>query len=408
MTDSAKQVSIADFQVGQVLPGDIVDDEGKVLFRQGLKLSENILAAWQRRGAGPFFMREHTGDQPTSAPVSVPTAIGVHYSQNSIARINQWIDDTVQELNGLVEKLQSDQFPTLSVIEACMDEYALLLNSDPTAIAYCVLRGEKDDQNENAPARRCAYMAALAGVVGQAYGLSHDDSARTCLAALLHDLALFPGILEKIQDSFETEDERQSVVVRHGYFSCDLLNARTGLPEIVRIVMQQVHEQMDGTGYPRNIPGHVINVMARLINIVDAFLTLTAAGNCGAGFVPADAIAYLVHHTSRGAFDREAMLAFIKIQTMYGIGSRVVLDDGRSAVVLRSVESNPLRPIVEIEDASNDQPKVAIDLTQTQLNIVKPLEDERFAHRTRMAKSQMSEILWQQYNSLNTTAVSLF
>lgn len=78
-------------------------------------------------------------------------------------------------------------------------------------------------------------------------------------------------------------------------------------------------------------------------------MSLISAGTNEPGFVPADAIAYMVYHTSRGAFDREGMMAFIKWQTMYGIGSLVQLDDGRQATVMRAAENNPLRPIVELK-----------------------------------------------------------
>lgn len=402
MTASLAQVNIDDFEIDQILLGDIVDDQEKVLFRQGLKLTNDILAAWQRRGDGPFFLRS-TPDAGLATQSSATHEItsGGH-DPELVKQVFDWFDITVEELDALVGRVLADQLPTLNGIEASVERFQKLLEDDAAAVAYCVI--ERGDQANSSPSLRCAFMAALVGVVGQGYGLSHDDCYRTCLAALLHDLALFPGILEKIQDAFESEEERQTVVVRHGFFSSDLLSARTGLPEHVRIIMQQVHEQMDGTGYPRGIPGHVINVMSRLINVVDAFLTLVVAGNCGAGFIPADAIAYLVHHTSRGAFDREAMLAFIKVQTMYGIGSRVELDDGRQATVLRSAESNPLRPIVCVHDDSD----TIVDLTQTELNIVKPVEDQRFAQRSRLAKPQMQAILWQQYNSLSPTAVSLF
>ncbi len=402
MSHTLAQVSIEDFEVDQVLLGDIVDDQEKVLFREGLKLTKDILAAWRRRGAGPFFQRSSSVEASDKASAAMPTtALGGH-DPDLVNQVFDWFDSAVEELDALVAKVLADQLPTLSGIESSLERFQELLTKDAAAVAYCVI--ERGDQANSSPSRRCAFMAALVGVVGHGYGLNRDDCYRSCLAALLHDLALFPEILEKIQDSFESEEERQSVVVRHGFFSSDLLGARTGLPEHVRIIMQQVHEQMDGSGYPRGIPGHVINVMSRLINVVDAFLTLVVAGNCGAGFVPADAIAYLVHHTSRGAFDREAMMAFIKVQTMYGIGSRVELDDGRHATVLRSAENNPLRPIVCLHDEGNR----IIDLSQTQLNIVKPIEDQRFSQRTRLAKSQMQAILWQQYNSLSQSAVSLF
>lgn len=376
MTEPANQASVGKTEVDRALPND-------------LNVRENQTAT---AVAEPT---EHQGAENGHDP-------------EVLKRINSWLDEAASELDALVARVLADQLPTLNSIEASLDGFLEMFKKDSTAIAYCVIHGEQDADKAHEPSRRCVNMTALVGVVAQSYGLSREDCWSTCLAAMLHDLALFPGILEKIQDAFESEDERQSVVVRHGFFTSDLLSARTGLADLVRMVMQQVHEQMDGTGYPRGIPGRVTNVMARLINLVDAFVTLTSGGNCGSGFVPADAIAYLVHHTSRGAFDREAMMAFIRVQTMYGIGSRVMLDDGREATVLRGVDNHPLRPVVRLANVQADEEQTVIDLSQTQLNIVKPIEDQRFAYRTRMTKSQMQAVLWQQYNSLSASVVSLF
>ncbi len=393
MAEPLKQVNISDFEVGQSLPGDIVDGQEKILFRQGLKLTKDILAAWQRRGDGPFFLRAGEADAtPSGSEGNHQTTSGVAQTHN---KVQLWVKEAVSQLDSLVANVLNDQQPTLFQIEALIDSYLVLLKQNPPAVSQCILYNELDEANGENQAVRCVFLSALAGVLAQSHGLSDDECATTCLAAMLHDLALFPGLLDKIQESFDSDEDRQSVVTRHGHFSSDLLSARTGVPQLVRIVMQQVHEQMDGSGYPRGIPGHVINVMARLINLVDAFLTLIAAGSGRRGYIPADAMAYLVYHTSRGAFDRDAMMAFVKSQTMYGIGTRVLLDDGRQATVMSSVAHSPLRPVVQCDSADDQDDAQIIDLSATEIQIAEPLVDQRFAHRTRMPKSQMQAILWQ-------------
>ncbi len=369
----------------------VLDSQDKVIFRQGLKLTKDILAAWQRRGSGPFYVRVNQAAAATKSSAAPNTGSGAAPIND---RLSEWFAGTVIELNCLVEKVQRDQLPTLGTLEERLESLLLMVRADPAAVTAFVLEHEQSNQRNDDLAKRCTYLATLVGVLAQAYGLEDEDCLRTCLAGLLHDLALFPGILDKIQDSFDTEEERDSVLLRHGFFSSDLLNARTGLHELVRIVIQQVHEQMDGSGFPRGIPGHIINVMARLINIVDAFLTLIAAGSSAPGIVPADAMAYLVYHTSRGAFDRDAMMAFINVQSMYGLGSLVELDDGRSATIVGSIPSNPLRPIISIT-ATADSAAEIIELHQTEWNIIGPLIDERAPSRKRICKSQLQSILWQ-------------
>ena len=38
--------------------------------------------------------------------------------------------------------------------------------------------------------------------------------------------------------------------------------------------MEQVHEQFDGSGYPRGVKSHRIHNYARILNVVDSYLQL--------------------------------------------------------------------------------------------------------------------------------------
>ncbi len=399
MSDSKISVSINDFVTGQVLTGDIVDHQDKILFRKGLKLTQEIISAWQRRGQGPFYL-SGAGSESNIADSQADGSQKAHqYSPDHIQRVERWFDAMVDRLNELVQAVIDDQLPTLNDVESSVEAYLDLMECDLAVIAHCVLHRTPKPEKPLGHIHRSVCMSALSGITGYAYGLDRQECSRICLAALLHDLALYPAILDKIRDSFEREEERHDVVYRHGFFSSDLLGARTGLSNVIRVVMQQVHEQSDGSGYPRGIPGHVINVMARIINVVDAFLNLVGIESDEPGYLPADAIAYMVHHTIRGAFDRESMMSFIRTVSMYGIGSRVELDNGDIAVVLRTIDGNSMRPVVRIESPNDSTPQI-INLVEVSTNIAQPLEDSKRSLRGRLPKAKMDSILWQRHGSI--------
>jgi hypothetical protein len=101
-------------------------------------------------------------------------------------------------------------------------------------------------------------------------------------------------------------------------------------------------------------------------------------------------MAYLINHTSNGAFDRECMKAFVTSTSIYSVGSRVGLDEAQTATILRSSRTDPLRPIVRIDN----EHETIIDLRSSHLNVARPMLDPNAPHRGRLPKSQMQAVLW--------------
>lgn len=126
------------------------------------------------------------------------------------------------------------------------------------------------------------------------------------------------------------------------------------------------------------------------MNIADAFLTLIEPQETRTAYVPADALAYLVHHTNHGVFDLDCMKAFLKSMSIYSVGSKVVLDDERVATVLRSTQTDLMRPVIQIDT----EPHSIIDMRESELIILRPVVDPNFEHRQRLRKSTIDQVQW--------------
>ncbi len=113
-------------------------------------------------------------------------------------------------------------------------------------------------------------------------------------------------------------------------------------------------------------------------------LTLVEPNQSQPAYVPSDAIAYMVNHTNSGSFDRDCMKAFLNAVSIYSVGSKVELDDHRSATVLRSSGNDPLRPIIRIDDGTD----TIIDLRQSENYVARPIVEPDFPHRRRLPKAR--------------------
>jgi len=115
-------------------------------------------------------------------------------------------------------------------------------------------------------------VAALAGAIGAATGLSARDRARLELAARLHDIGkreLAPGIIDH---AGPLERDAWSQVRLHPIAGEQILIG-VGLGDIAAWVRSH-HERFDGLGYPDGLSGSAIPAQARIIAVADAYAAM--------------------------------------------------------------------------------------------------------------------------------------
>jgi HD-GYP domain-containing protein (c-di-GMP phosphodiesterase class II) len=213
----------------------------------------------------------------------------------------------------------------------------------------------------DSPNERSIRMAVLGMAI--AIELGHDglQTLEVGMAALLHDVGLY-SMNEKYQQPIELLSEADRWEYRkHPLLSIVCLSDVMDLPHSVKLSIQQVHEQFDGSGYPRGVKGRRIHAYARILNVVDTYLQLTAPTSQRHAIVPHDALGFILHQASRGIFDPQVMRAFLTISTLFPLGSLVELDSGDVARVIRRPRNGFALPVllgsegnrIELESESN-------------------------------------------------------
>ena len=113
------------------------------------------------------------------------------------------------------------------------------------------------------------------------------------VGALLHDIGkvfVAPGILNKNGPLDPVEWE---VVKRHPLTAFAMLTD-TETPAFVKKAILQHHEDFHGEGYPMGLKGKNINVLARVLRIVDVFDAMTSRRPYKEAFSPMEAAKIMV------------------------------------------------------------------------------------------------------------------
>lgn len=113
-------------------------------------------------------------------------------------------------------------------------------------------------------------VARLSRFVGVNLGLSEQQLETLELGALLHDLGKIgvpDAILEKLGPLTE---EEWAAVKRHPDIGARMIEPIDALCEVVPVIRHH-HERYDGNGYPDELEGEQIPLLARIVAAADAY-----------------------------------------------------------------------------------------------------------------------------------------
>lgn len=133
---------------------------------------------------------------------------------------------------------------------------------------------DANDRETGAHVRR---VAAYAGIIADARGLTSHRRRNVERVALFHDIGKIHGALFDIlhDDDALSDAERRAIASHPERGAAVLAPLRAFYPELAAGVIAH-HERWDGRGYPRGLRGRRIPLSARIVAIADTFDVVTS------------------------------------------------------------------------------------------------------------------------------------
>ena len=380
-------IQTEDLQIGTVLSFDLTDATGQVLHKAGLPINDRLKERlWKKnihsvtiRGAAKF-----DEDQTESLLID-------SYLPGSFIAIQASIESTQNSLRKLVATLQNSEEGNIEELREHVTHFVDQASRDvATALAVIALTSQ-DANREIADllAKRSAKLSLLGVITSVVKADDQKESVEIGLAGLLHDCSLVRNADWFSTNASQRKDQFLAEYQRHPIESAELVNATKGISKNVLTMITQVHEQADGTGYPRGMNLAKTMPGASILNLADAYLALVEPIQ-GIRFVPADAMAFLCYHTSQGKFCKFTLQLMIQGMSVYPVGSTVFLDDDSRALVIQANPGMPLQPVIRLQQLGN----LRIDLKDSSRTIVGPFLGSEASKLERIKKSQMLDFLW--------------
>lgn len=191
-------------------------------------------------------------------------------------------------------------------------------------------------------------VAVLSVRVGAELDLSDEELFLLCVAGLVHDVGTVrvpPEIFNK-PDSLSGDEWEQ--MQERPVHSRDILATLGRQYAPVAEAAHQVHERLDGSGYPRGLSGEAVSLEASILGAVDIFeafihprpykKTVPAAAMYGV-----DSLMRLSHQFGDGV-----LKSLVRSIGLFPVGTYVKLNSGEVGRVTKGRQTNPMRPCVKV------------------------------------------------------------
>ncbi len=175
-------------------------------------------------------------------------------------------------------------------------------------------------------------------------GLSRQDIQDTALCAFGHDFGM-KDYLDFFQKSTAlTEQETQSIH-EHPQKSAEMF--KSFFPQRIIDGIMDMHECVNGQGYPNGKVGPEISSIAKIVSLCDVFEALTHPRAFRGEFSPYAAIKMLIMKKDI-IFEKKMVKKFVEFMSIYPIGSLVHLNTGEIGIVIAANHQFPTRSILRV------------------------------------------------------------
>ncbi len=237
-----------------------------------------------------------------------------------------------------IMKFLTDSRTSTALITNCSDSNTYLSTHAGNVFYLSMLLGSKAiDYVVSERQRQTSARDLQAGVV--------KDLTPLGLGAMTIDLGLLP-----LQDLFKVDrplsEAGRSAIRDHPIVGADMLPV--SFPAVARMVVATHHENVAGSGYPRELGSEKLHVFTRIVRIADAYDAATSELVYKDARSPVRVLWEMLAGPYKRFYDPKLMAAFAKLIQPFPIGAQLRLEDGRYAAVVKYNRENSFEPTVVI------------------------------------------------------------
>jgi HD-GYP domain-containing protein (c-di-GMP phosphodiesterase class II) len=343
--ENMRLVPIECVREGSYLAKTIYDNDGRVLLREGVLLTDVLIKRIKFIKIFSIYIHDEYSEniiediiKPELRQKAVKTIKDTFVSFEKYTLYSS-TNSSISKENEFVKEKQK-YFQSIGTIADSIVEELLAHKN--------VLVNIVDIKSlDNYTYQHSVNVAVLSLVLGLQLQLNKFELYSLCLGAMIHDIGKVFVPKEIIQKYDKLTDKEYHIAMEHALKGYEYLKGSSDITAPARIIALQHHERVNGMGYPEGRKGADINKLAKVVGIADVYDALTSDRPQRRALSPNEALEYIMAGGGT-LFDYDMVLAFSKAVVPYPEGTLVRLTNGNVAVVEENHPNFPLRPKLKI------------------------------------------------------------
>lgn len=309
-----RSISIDDARPGMILAKNIYrESDGKILLASHLKLSEKYIQ--KIKELNHKFITIYTEDDLTQASDTQPICDETRIHASAV-------------LNNAIEKLRQNEELDIVQIKTVITEMIDEILARPEVIYNL----NQISTYDNYTCSHSVNVSILALMTGSLMGYNRKNLELLGIGALLHDIGKIMIDKKLLNKPSSLGPQEFEILKEHPHNGYEILKKRFPQSFLPAIVALQHHERIDGSGYPKGIPGTKIHHFAKIVAVADVFDAMTSNRIYQPAKPAYIAIREVVSHINT-KYDSLVVDHFTRIVAPYPIGSVLILESGDKAIV---------------------------------------------------------------------------
>ena len=329
-----RYISTSDLVIGDTVAREVKDRRGRLLLSAGSDIhSRQIIKRLLHNNVAGVYVNDNW---------------------SSDIFIEQVIDE--ETINKTMDALESFN---IDRIKQCADEIVdKIVNSDKYMNDVACIR--KYDENT---ALHSINVAIASVTLGIGIGLSYERLKNLSVGALLHDIGKTRVPINILNKKGKLNENEREIMKKHPRYGYDIIRKDANTTSPVRVIAYQHHENWDGTGYPKQLKGEQLYILASIVHICDVYDALISKRTYKKPFSISKTIEILSNGCNK-QFDPELLAGFFRYIPIYNKGTIVKLSNNEQALVYENNRGDMLSPTVKLKDGK------IIDLRLSSLSII--------------------------------------
>ncbi len=246
--------------------------------------------------------------------------------------------ETVKKITQFSRDMRTSPANAVLVAEEIVEEMASAFDKNASVLVNLI---NLTDENFSVYSHSLN-VTVLSLVLGRHFGLPADDMRTLGMGALVHDLGKIE-IPTQITNKSQLNHSEEALLKTHPLLGSRLAQKIRSISPAVIAIIEQHHENMDGSGFPRQMQGAQLSLPVRIVAVANIYDNLCNPIDPLRSLSPRDAMAHLFK-TWAGKLDKDIVGAFIKAMGVYPPGTVVQLSDDNIGMVVSVDPEQLLRP----------------------------------------------------------------